>query len=85
VIRFGGTQAVLKLAMPHMEGKHEIQGLRYWSGRSMVKLLEADDDSCRRHNDRDNRLEDAVGAAREESSATASERPSAAKAAACFA
>jgi streptomycin 6-kinase len=28
-----------------MEGKHEIQGLRYWSGRSMVRLLEADDDS----------------------------------------
>jgi streptomycin 6-kinase len=45
VVRFDGTQAVLKLAMPHMEGKHEIQGLRYWSGRSMVKLLEADEDS----------------------------------------
>jgi streptomycin 6-kinase len=45
VVRFDGTQAVLKLAMPHMEGKHEIQGLRYWSGRSMVKLLEADDRS----------------------------------------
>jgi streptomycin 6-kinase len=45
VVRVDGTQAVLKLAMPHMEGKHEIQGLRYWSGRSMVKLLEADDDS----------------------------------------
>jgi streptomycin 6-kinase len=45
VVRSDGTQAVLKLAMPHMEGKHEIQGLRYWSGRSMVKLLEADDDS----------------------------------------
>ncbi len=45
VVRFDGTKAVLKLAMPHMEGKHEIQGLRYWSGRSMVRLLEADDDS----------------------------------------
>lgn len=45
VVRVDGTQAVLKLGMPHMEGKHEIQGLRYWSGRSMVKLLEADDDS----------------------------------------
>jgi streptomycin 6-kinase len=49
VVRRDGTQAVLKLAMPHMEGKHEIQGLRYWSGRSRlpycVKLLEADDDS----------------------------------------
>ena len=28
-----------------MEGKDEIQGLRYWGGRSTVKLLEADDDS----------------------------------------
>ena len=45
VVRFDGTEAVLKLAMPHMEGKQEIQGLRYWSGRSMVKLLEADDAS----------------------------------------
>lgn len=45
VVRSDGTQAVLKLAMPHMEGKDEIQGLRYWSGRSMVKLLDADDDS----------------------------------------
>ena len=44
VVRSDGTQAVLKLAMPHMEGKDEIRGLRYWSGRSMVKLLEADDD-----------------------------------------
>jgi streptomycin 6-kinase len=25
-----------------MEGEHEIQGLRYWAGRSMVQLLEAD-------------------------------------------
>jgi streptomycin 6-kinase len=49
VVRRDGTQAVLKLAMPHMEGKHEIQGLRYWSRRSRlpcwVKLLEADDES----------------------------------------
>lgn len=45
VVRADGTQAVLKLAMPHMEGRHEIQGLRYWSGRSMVKLLAADEDS----------------------------------------
>jgi streptomycin 6-kinase len=43
-VRVDGTQAVLKLAMPHLEGQHEIQGLRYWNGRSMVKLLEADDD-----------------------------------------
>jgi streptomycin 6-kinase len=45
VIRADGTHAVLKLAMPHMEGQHEIQGLRYWNGRSMVRLLEADEDS----------------------------------------
>ena len=45
VVRSDGTPAVLKLAMPHMEGEHEIQGLRYWSGKSMVKLLEADDHS----------------------------------------
>jgi streptomycin 6-kinase len=45
VVRADGTQAVLKLAMPHMEGRHEIQGLRYWSGSSMVKLLAADEDS----------------------------------------
>ena len=43
--RYDGTPAVLKLAMPHMEGKHEIQGLRYWRGGAMVRLLEADDDS----------------------------------------
>jgi streptomycin 6-kinase len=28
-----------------MEGEHEIAGLRYWRGRSMVRLLEADDAS----------------------------------------
>jgi streptomycin 6-kinase len=47
VVRVDGLQAVLKLAMPHMEGKHAIQGLRYWNGTSMVRLLEADDDSGR--------------------------------------
>lgn len=45
VTRSDGTLAVLKLAMPHMEGKHEIQGLRYWAGRPMVRLFEADEDS----------------------------------------
>ena len=44
-VRSDGTQAVLKLAMPHMEGRDEIKGLRYWSGRSIVRLLEADDNS----------------------------------------
>lgn len=38
-----GTSAVLKLAMPHMEGEHEIQGLRFWDGNPTVKLLDADD------------------------------------------
>jgi streptomycin 6-kinase len=38
-----GTSAVLKLSMPHMEGEHEIQGLRFWDGDPTVRLLEADD------------------------------------------
>ena len=45
VIRSDGTPAVLKLAMPHMEGEQEIEGLRFWNGRSMARLLQADDDS----------------------------------------
>ncbi len=39
-----GTSAVLKLGMPHMEGQHEIQGLRFWNGDPTVRLLEADDE-----------------------------------------
>jgi streptomycin 6-kinase len=39
-----GTSAVLKLGMPHMEGEHEIQGLRFWNGNPTVRLLEADVD-----------------------------------------
>ena len=42
-VRTDGTPAVLKLAMPHWEGEHEIQGLRFWSGDGMVRLLEADE------------------------------------------
>lgn len=38
-----GTSAVLKLAMPHMEGAHEIAGLRFWAGDPTVQVLEADD------------------------------------------
>src|SRR5438045_89131 len=30
--RADGTAAVRKLGMPHMEGEHEIQGLRFWDG-----------------------------------------------------
>lgn len=33
---------VLKLAMPHMEGRDEIAGLRFWNGNSTVRVLEAD-------------------------------------------
>jgi streptomycin 6-kinase len=43
-VRADRTWAVLKLAMPHMEGAHEIQGLRFWNGNPTVQLLEADDD-----------------------------------------
>ena len=39
-----GSPAVLKLAMPHMEGEHEIAGLRYWNGDPTVLLLAADED-----------------------------------------
>ncbi len=44
VARANGTSAVLKLGMPHMEGEHEIAGLRFWNGDPTVRLLEADDD-----------------------------------------
>jgi streptomycin 6-kinase len=30
--------------MPHMEGEHEVQGLRFWNGDPTVKLLESDDE-----------------------------------------
>jgi streptomycin 6-kinase len=39
-----GTPAVLKIAMPHMEGEHEIHGLRFWGGDPTVRLLRAADD-----------------------------------------
>lgn len=39
-----GSSAVLKLGMPHMEGEHEVHGLRFWDGDPTVRLLEADDD-----------------------------------------
>lgn len=42
VARANGEPAVLKLAMPHMEGQDEIVGLRFWGGDGTVKLLEAD-------------------------------------------
>lgn len=42
-VRVDGTAAVLKLGMPHMEGEHEIPGLRFWDGNPTVRLLEADE------------------------------------------
>ncbi|HXP87944.1 MAG TPA: aminoglycoside phosphotransferase family protein [Bryobacteraceae bacterium] len=38
-----GTLAILKLGMPHMEAEHEVDGLRFWNGDGMVRLLAADD------------------------------------------
>ncbi len=39
----GGTGAVLKLGMPHMEGADEIAGLRFCNGNPTVQLVETDD------------------------------------------
>src|SRR5881397_3198061 len=41
VERADGTSAVLKLGMPHLEGKHEIHGLRFWGGDRAVRLVVA--------------------------------------------
>jgi streptomycin 6-kinase len=37
-----GRQAVLKFGMPHMEGKDEAAGLRFWNGDGTVLLIEFD-------------------------------------------
>jgi streptomycin 6-kinase len=37
-----GSSAVMKLGMPHMEGEHEMEGLRFWNGDPTVRLLAAD-------------------------------------------
>ena len=37
------TPAVLKLSMPHMEGRDEIAGLQFWNGDPTVRLLDADE------------------------------------------
>lgn len=42
--RRDGSRAVLKIGMPHIEAAHEIQGLRFWDGDAIVRLLEADED-----------------------------------------
>jgi len=39
-----GASAVVKVAIPHMEGEHEIDGLRCWNGNGTVRLLEASDE-----------------------------------------
>jgi len=39
-----GSRAVLKIGMPHVEGAHEIQGLRFWDGDPTVRLFAADDE-----------------------------------------
>src|SRR3954464_9605660 len=38
------SPAVLKLGLPHLEGEHEIAGLRFWAGNATVQLLEADEE-----------------------------------------
>jgi streptomycin 6-kinase len=43
VTRRGGDTAVLKVGMPHMEARDEIDGLRFWNGDPTVRLLDADD------------------------------------------
>lgn len=39
----GAGEAVLKVALPHMEGADEIAGLRFWNGEVTVRLLDADE------------------------------------------
>jgi streptomycin 6-kinase len=41
--RVDGSHVVLKVALPHMEGRDEIAGLRFWNGDPTVRLIDADD------------------------------------------
>ena len=41
--RLDRSDAVLKVALPHMEGRDEIAGLRFWNGDPTVRLLESDE------------------------------------------
>ncbi len=41
--RADGTGVVLKIALPHMEGEHEIVGLRFWNGDPTAHLIDADE------------------------------------------
>lgn len=45
VTRANAEPAVLKVAMPHMEGRDEIPGLCIWNGNGTVRLLEAKPES----------------------------------------
>jgi streptomycin 6-kinase len=40
--RNDGTRVVLKIGMPHMEGRDEIGGLQFWAGDPTVRLLDSD-------------------------------------------
>ncbi|HEY7186625.1 MAG TPA: aminoglycoside phosphotransferase family protein [Vicinamibacterales bacterium] len=42
--RKDGARVVLKLGMPHMEGRDEIRGLQLWAGDPTVRLLDSDSD-----------------------------------------
>src|SRR5262249_5510777 len=44
VRQWDGTHAILKIGMPHFEGRQEIDGLRFWSGDPTVQLLAFDTD-----------------------------------------
>lgn len=37
-----GTSVVLKIPLPHFEGEHEMEGLRFWNGDPTARLLNAD-------------------------------------------
>lgn len=45
VIRFDGTQAVLKISWPHREAREEATALRLWDGDGACRLLQEDRDA----------------------------------------
>lgn len=42
-VRADGGDAVLKLAMPHLEAEHESRALAFWNGEAAVRVLDADE------------------------------------------
>lgn len=44
VVRADGTDAVLKVALPHADARHQVAALRAYNGEGAVRLLEASDD-----------------------------------------